>query len=49
MCCKEAFFPFNRFPGVDVLLGPEKRSTGEVMGLDKTYDMPSPRASSVPA
>ncbi len=36
---KEAVFPFNRFPGVDVLLGPEMRSTGEVMGLDTTYDM----------
>ena len=36
---KEAVFPFNRFPGVDVLLGPEMRSTGEVMGLDLTYDM----------
>ncbi len=36
---KEAVFPFNRFPGVDVLLGPEMRSTGEVMGLDMTYDM----------
>ena len=36
---KEAVFPFNRFPGVDVLLGPEMRSTGEVMGLDKGYDM----------
>jgi carbamoyl-phosphate synthase large subunit len=36
---KEAVFPFNRFPGVDVLLGPEMRSTGEVMGLDNTYDM----------
>ena len=36
---KEAVFPFNRFPGVDVLLGPEMRSTGEVIGLDKTYDM----------
>ena len=31
---KEAVFPFNRFPGVDVLLGPEMKSTGEVMGLD---------------
>ncbi len=39
MAVKEAVFPFNRFPGVDVLLGPEMRSTGEVMGLDKTYDM----------
>jgi carbamoyl-phosphate synthase large subunit len=36
---KEAVFPFNRFPGVDALLGPEMRSTGEVMGLDKGYDM----------
>src|SRR5690606_12202429 len=31
---KEAVFPFSRFPGVDVVLGPEMRSTGEVMGLD---------------
>ena len=31
---KESVFPFNRFPGVDVLLGPEMRSTGEVMGVD---------------
>jgi carbamoyl-phosphate synthase large subunit len=30
-------FPFARFPGVDVLLGPEMRSTGEVMGLDRTF------------
>ena len=36
---KEAVFPFSRFPGVDVLLGPEMRSTGEVMGLDRTYAM----------
>ena len=36
---KEAVFPFSRFPGVDVLLGPEMRSTGEVMGLDTTYAM----------
>jgi len=34
---KEAVLPFNRFPGVDPLLGPEMRSTGEVMGLDKTF------------
>ncbi|WP_029013978.1 carbamoyl-phosphate synthase large subunit [Niveispirillum irakense] len=34
---KEAVFPFNRFPGVDILLGPEMRSTGEVMGLDKDF------------
>jgi len=34
---KEAVFPFNKFPGVDTLLGPEMRSTGEVMGLDRDY------------
>ncbi len=34
---KEAVFPFNRFPGVDVLLGPEMKSTGEVMGLDEDF------------
>jgi carbamoyl-phosphate synthase large subunit len=31
---KEAVFPFARFPGVDTVLGPEMRSTGEIMGLD---------------
>jgi carbamoyl-phosphate synthase large subunit len=36
---KEAVFPFNRFPGVDAILGPEMRSTGEVMGLDTNYDL----------
>ena len=34
---KEAVMPFNRFPGVDVTLGPEMRSTGEVMGLDTNF------------
>ena len=34
---KEAVFPFARFPGVDVLLGPEMKSTGEVMGLDMDF------------
>jgi carbamoyl-phosphate synthase large subunit len=34
---KEAVFPFARFPGVDVVLGPEMRSTGEVMGLDSNF------------
>ena len=34
---KEAVFPFARFPGVDTLLGPEMRSTGEVMGLDTDF------------
>ena len=33
---KVAVFPFDRFPGVDVILGPEMRSTGEVMGMDKS-------------
>jgi carbamoyl-phosphate synthase large subunit len=34
---KEAVFPFARFPGVDTVLGPEMRSTGEVIGLDRDY------------
>jgi carbamoyl-phosphate synthase large subunit len=34
---KEAVFPFERFPGVDTVLGPEMRSTGEVMGIDREY------------
>src|SRR5690606_13048568 len=34
---KEAVFPFARFPGVDPVLGPEMRSTGEVMGIDTDY------------
>jgi carbamoyl-phosphate synthase large subunit len=34
---KEAVFPFARFPGVDPVLGPEMRSTGEVMGLDESF------------
>lgn len=34
---KEAVFPFKRFPGVDVILGPEMKSTGEVMGLDVDF------------
>ncbi|MDA8667373.1 carbamoyl-phosphate synthase large subunit, partial [Alphaproteobacteria bacterium] len=34
---KESVFPFNRFPGVDTILGPEMRSTGEVMGLDLDF------------
>jgi carbamoyl-phosphate synthase large subunit len=36
---KEAVFPFNKFPNVDVLLGPEMKSTGEVMGLDKDFGL----------
>jgi len=34
---KESVFPFNKFTNVDVLLGPEMKSTGEVMGIDKTF------------
>jgi carbamoyl-phosphate synthase large subunit len=36
---KESVFPFNKFPGVDIILGPEMRSTGEVMGIDDTFPM----------
>ncbi|NPA48996.1 MAG: carbamoyl-phosphate synthase large subunit, partial [Thermodesulfobacteria bacterium] len=36
---KEAVFPFRRFPGVDVLLGPEMKSTGEVMGIDLDFGL----------
>ena len=36
---KEAVLPFNRFPGVDTLLGPEMRSTGEVMGIGSTFGL----------
>ncbi|MDB9706088.1 carbamoyl-phosphate synthase large subunit [Pelagibacteraceae bacterium] len=36
---KEAVFPFNKFPKSDVLLGPEMKSTGEVMGFDKDFGM----------
>ena len=35
---KEAVFPFNRFPNVDTILGPEMKSTGEVMGLDVSFE-----------
>jgi carbamoyl-phosphate synthase large subunit len=36
---KESVFPFARFPGTDPVLGPEMKSTGEVMGLDKNFDI----------
>ena len=36
---KEAVLPFSRFPGVDTILGPEMRSTGEVMGVDRTFGL----------
>ena len=35
---KEAVFPFERFPGVDTILGPEMKSTGEVMGIDRDFE-----------
>ena len=35
---KEAVFPFVRFPGVDTVLGPEMRSTGEAMGIDRSFE-----------
>jgi carbamoyl-phosphate synthase large subunit len=36
-CVKEAVFPFVKFPGVDIVLGPEMKSTGEVMGIDANF------------
>ncbi len=36
---KEAVFPFDKFPGVDVILGPEMKSTGEVMGIDRDFGL----------
>ncbi|GAB3128946.1 carbamoyl-phosphate synthase large subunit [Novispirillum itersonii] len=36
---KEAVFPFARFPGVDIILGPEMKSTGEVMGIDTDFGL----------
>ncbi len=36
---KESVFPFNKFPGVDTLLGPEMKSTGEVMGMDSSFGL----------
>ncbi len=39
ICVKEAVFPFIKFPGVDTLLGPEMKSTGEVMGIDTSFEM----------
>jgi carbamoyl-phosphate synthase large subunit len=36
---KESVFPFIRFPGVDAILGPEMKSTGEVMGIDKSFGL----------
>jgi carbamoyl-phosphate synthase large subunit len=39
MAIKESVFPFDRFPGVDILLGPEMKSTGEVMGIDASFGL----------
>ena len=39
MSVKEAVFPFIKFPGVDTILGPEMKSTGEVMGIDESFAM----------
>jgi len=36
---KEAVFPFTKFPGVDIVLGPEMKSTGEVMGIDRNMGL----------
>jgi len=36
---KESVFPFNKFLGVDIILGPEMRSTGEVMGIDESFPL----------
>ena len=47
---KEAVFPFNKFPGVDTILGPEMKSTGEVMGVGRTFEeafVKSQKAASV--
>jgi len=39
VACKEAVFPFTKLPGVDTVLGPEMRSTGEVMGIAESFGM----------
>ncbi len=39
LAVKESVFPFNRFPGVDAVLGPEMKSTGEVMGIDSNFGL----------
>ncbi|MGE0682993.1 MAG: carbamoyl-phosphate synthase large subunit, partial [Candidatus Binatia bacterium] len=39
ICVKEAVFPFIKFPGVDTVLGPEMKSTGEVMGIDDSFPL----------
>jgi carbamoyl-phosphate synthase large subunit len=44
MAVKEAVFPFDRFHGVDTILGPEMKSTGEVMGIDEGFGLSYARA-----
>ena len=39
VCVKESVFPFDRFPNVDIVLGPGMRSTGEVMGIDREFGL----------
>ncbi len=39
VCVKEAVFPFSRFPGTDIILGPEMKSTGEVMGIGENFEI----------
>jgi carbamoyl-phosphate synthase large subunit len=46
VCVKEAVFPFVKFPGVDTLLGPEMKSTGEVMGIDREFGRAYAKAQS---
>ncbi len=43
---KEAVFPFDKFPGVDTILGPEMKSTGEVMGIDEDFGLAYAKAQS---
>jgi carbamoyl-phosphate synthase large subunit len=45
MAVKAPVFPFNKFPGADAVLGPEMRSTGEVMGIDDTFGLAFAKAS----
>ena len=46
---KEAVFPFIKFPGVDTILGPEMKSTGEVMGVGETFAEAFVKSQSPPA
>jgi len=46
---KEAVFPFDKFAGVDSILGPEMKSTGEVMGIDEDFGRAFAKARPLPA